>query len=178
MPRPDLRKLGVNYRRIPILVIGRDVYLDTRLIIRTLEEKFPEGRLGSDDLEKKFVERLLERYMVEGPVFTETAGLVPAAVLKDPKFAEDRKGFLGRDWTPEELDRGRPECLLFVRNLFDLLESTILADGREWILNTEKPSLADLQGKSFRFYRLLRVGSIPVASRRTHCGTRAARQDE
>lgn len=150
MPRPDLKKLGVEYRRIPILAIGRDVYLDTRLIIRTLEERFPQGKLGSEKPEQQFVERLLERYMVEGPVFERTAGLVPPASLKDPKFAEDRKGFLRRSWKPEEMDRGRPECLLFVKNLFDLLETTILADGRRWLLDTEKPSLADLQGESFR----------------------------
>ena len=148
MPRPDLKKLGVNYRRIPILAIGRDIYLDTRLIIRTLEEIYPDGKLGSDKPEQKFVEQLLEKYMVEGPVFKEAAGLVPSAFLKDPKFAEDRKGFLGRNWTTEELDRGRPESLVFVRNLFELFESTILADGRKWLLETEKPSLADLQGKS------------------------------
>ena len=151
MPRPDLKKLGVEYRRIPILAIGRDIYLDTRLIIRTLEKKFPQGKLGSAKPEQQFVERLLERYMVEGPVFERTAGLVPSAAVKDPKFVEDRKGFLGREWEPEELDRGRPECLLFIKNLFDLLESTILADGRRWVLDTEKPSLADLQGESLGF---------------------------
>ncbi|KAJ4356704.1 uncharacterized protein N0V89_004740 [Didymosphaeria variabile] len=149
MPRPDLEKLGVKYRRIPILAIGRDVYLDTRLILRKLEEKFPNGKLGSDKPEQQFTERLLERYMVEGPVFQQAAGLVPSAFLKDPTFAKDRKGFLGRDWTPEEMDERRPECLVFIKNLFDLLETTILADGRQWVLETERPSLADLQGETF-----------------------------
>jgi glutathione S-transferase len=147
MPRPDLEKLGVKYRRIPILAIGRDVYLDTRLILRTLEEKFPDGKLGSDNPEQQLIERLLEKYMVEGPVFQEAAGLVPSVLLKDPTFAKDRKGFLGRNWTPEEMDEGRPESLVFIRNLFDLLETTILADGRKWVLETERPSLADLQGE-------------------------------
>ncbi|KAF1973866.1 hypothetical protein BU23DRAFT_589347 [Bimuria novae-zelandiae CBS 107.79] len=145
MPRPDREKLGVKYRRIPILAIRRDIYLDTRLILRTLERRFPDGKLGSDKPEHKFAEKLLEKYMVEGPVVQEAAGLVPTAILQNPKFAEDRKGFLGRKWTQEELDQGRPECLLFVRNLFDLLESTVLADRRKWVLETEKPSLADVQ---------------------------------
>ncbi|KAK7192040.1 hypothetical protein DPSP01_003907 [Paraphaeosphaeria sporulosa] len=145
MPRTDLEKLGVKYRRIPILAIGRDVYLDTRLILRTLEKKFPDGKLGSDKPEQQFIEKLLDKYMVEGPVFQQTAGLVPSAFLKDPSFAKDRKGFLGRNWTPDELDEGRPESLVFVRNLFDLLETTILADGRNWVLGTERPSLADIQ---------------------------------
>ncbi|KAJ4290231.1 hypothetical protein N0V90_010446 [Kalmusia sp. IMI 367209] len=145
MPRPDLEKLGIKYRRIPILAIGRDIYLDTRLIIRKLEERFPDGKLGGDNPDQRFVQKLLERYMIEGPVFREAAGLVPSAFLKDPKFAEDRRGFLGRNWTPEEMEEGRPECLLYVRNLFDLLETTILADGRKWILGTAKPTLADIE---------------------------------
>lgn len=160
MPRPDLDKLGVKYRRIPVLAIGRDVYLDTRLILRTLEKKFPEGKLGSDKPEQQFIEKLLEKYMVEGPVFKETAGLVPSARLKDPTFAKDRKGFLGRDWTPDELDEGRPESLVFVRNMFDMLETTILADGRQWILGGERPSLADIQGETF---------SLPSVTIRSSC---------
>ena len=147
MPRPDLERLGIKYRRMPILAVGRDIYLDTRLILRKLEEWFPEGKLGSDKPEQRFVEKLLERYMIEGPVFREAAGLVPSGLLKNSKFVEDRRGFLGRNWTPEEMEEGRPECLLYVRNLFDLLESTILADGRKWVLETEKPSLADIEGR-------------------------------
>lgn len=181
MPRPDLDKLGVKYRRIPILAIGRDIYLDTRLIIRTLEQRFPNGKLGSDKPEQRFIEQLLERYMVEGPVFQQTAGLVPSAFLKDPKFAEDRKGFLGRNWTAEEMDDGRAECVLFVRNLFDLLESTILDDGRQWVLGTAKPSLADLQGEYFFFdsraadlieVLLAQFGGTTVARQRRHMASR------
>ncbi|KAF2646265.1 glutathione S-transferase [Massarina eburnea CBS 473.64] len=145
MPRPDLEKLGLKYRRIPILTIGRDVYLDTRLIIRKLEEKFPDGKLGSEKPEEVFVEKLLEKYMVEGPVFSMATGLVPAQMMNDAKVMEDRKGFCGRDWTRESLEQGRPECLVYVRNLFDFLETTILADGRKWILNSAKPSLADIE---------------------------------
>jgi len=82
----------VNYRRIPILAIGRDVYLDTRLIIRKLEERFPEGKLGSDKGEEKAIERLLEAWIIEGPVFSRAAGLIPTDMpaMKDPKFRKDR----------------------------------------------------------------------------------------
>lgn len=82
--------MGVNYRRIPLLAIGRDIYLDTRLILRKLEAKFPEGKLGSDKVEDRIVEGLLERYMVEGPVFWAATGLIPPSSVKDPKFAKDR----------------------------------------------------------------------------------------
>jgi hypothetical protein len=40
-PRPELgRSLGVTYRRIPVLAIGRDVYCDTSLITLALERRF------------------------------------------------------------------------------------------------------------------------------------------
>jgi glutathione S-transferase len=33
--------MGITYRRIPILAIGRDVYADTSLIASTLERRYP-----------------------------------------------------------------------------------------------------------------------------------------
>ena len=42
MPRPDLaERLGVTYRRIPVLAIGKDVYCDSSLIAAALERRFP-----------------------------------------------------------------------------------------------------------------------------------------
>lgn len=42
LPRPELSEtLGVTYRRIPILAIGRDVYTDTSLIASALERRYP-----------------------------------------------------------------------------------------------------------------------------------------
>lgn len=34
-------RLGVTYRRIPVLAIGKDVYCDTSLIAAVLERRFP-----------------------------------------------------------------------------------------------------------------------------------------
>lgn len=42
MPRPLLKEtLGLSYRKIPILAIGREIYCDTSLIIEALEHYFP-----------------------------------------------------------------------------------------------------------------------------------------
>jgi len=42
LPRPELSEtMGIAYRRIPILAIGRDVYADTSLIASTLERRYP-----------------------------------------------------------------------------------------------------------------------------------------
>lgn len=45
LPRQDITdRLGIGYRRIPVLAIGNDVYCDTSLIIPVLERKFPEEK--------------------------------------------------------------------------------------------------------------------------------------
>lgn len=68
-------------------------------------------------------------------------------LLNDPKFVQDRKDMTGRSWAKPAIAEGRPEALAHMREFFQLLESTILADGRDWVLNTEKPTLADIHGK-------------------------------
>lgn len=45
MPKPDLLTLTGGYRRTPVLQIGRDVYCDTRLIVRAIERLAPEPAL-------------------------------------------------------------------------------------------------------------------------------------
>jgi hypothetical protein len=149
MPRPDLALLGVHYRRIPILAIGRDIYLDTRLILRKLEDLsgVQSAKLGATKPQDQFVEKLIEKYIIEGPVFSMAGGLVPVEVAQDPKFKNDRQGMMGRTWSREELDEGRGECLNYVRNLFGFFESTIFEDGRKWVLGGEGPKLADIEGK-------------------------------
>ena len=53
LPRPDLAALGVRYRRIPVVAIGRDVFCDTLCVLEALERYFPpssavsSGRSGS-----------------------------------------------------------------------------------------------------------------------------------
>jgi hypothetical protein len=151
MPRPDLHLLPINYRRIPLLAIGRDIYLDTRLILRKLEaHAFPSSvapPLSATNPQEVFVEKLLERYMVEGPVFGMAAGCIPSEAAQDPVFKKDRLGFLGRTWEKEEMDEGRAESVNFVRGLYELFETTVLRDGREWLLGGEGPKVADIEGE-------------------------------
>lgn len=45
LPRPDISdRLGIGYRRIPVLAIGNDVYCDTSLMIPTIERIFSEDK--------------------------------------------------------------------------------------------------------------------------------------
>lgn len=128
--------------------IGRDVYCDTRLILAKLEEKFPSGALGASQPDQKATETLLEKWTIDG-VFSRAAQLIPPdmPLLKDPKWTKDREDFMGRSWANSDVVKGRPEALAHMREFFELLESTILADGRNWVLKTDKPSLADIHGE-------------------------------
>ncbi|KAL8762833.1 MAG: hypothetical protein Q9184_001219 [Pyrenodesmia sp. 2 TL-2023] len=145
LPREDINALGVKYRRIPIMSIGRDIYCDTRLILEKLEERFPSGALGASQPDQKALEKLLEQWTVDA-VFARASQLIPPEmpVFKDPRFRKDREEFMGRSWEKPDVIKGRPEALVHMRQFFELLETTILADGRQWVLQTDTPSLADI----------------------------------
>ncbi|KAL8693766.1 MAG: hypothetical protein Q9218_001462 [Villophora microphyllina] len=146
LPREDINALGVKYRRIPVMSIGRDIYCDTRLILQKLEEQFPSDTLGASQGDQKALERLLESWTIDGGVFSRAAQLIPPEMplLNDPKWVKDREDYMGRSWAKADIAKGRPEAITHMREFFGLAESTILADGRTWILNTERPSLADI----------------------------------
>ncbi|KAL7948878.1 hypothetical protein V8C42DRAFT_312577 [Trichoderma barbatum] len=148
LPRPDVARLGIAYRRIPILSIGRDIYLDTRLQLPKLEAMYPElPRLGASTAEQKGLERLLSAFMIDGGIFQQSSRLLPLDLpfLKDPKYFKDRGDYMGAQMNVEAMKKIRPEALREIAAAFELLETTLLADGREWILKTEKPSLADIE---------------------------------
>jgi glutathione S-transferase len=150
MPRNDLAALNVAYRRIPVMTLGRDVLLDTRLILQVLERRFPNGALGADyGPEQRMIRRLLERWTGDAGVFMRAAQLIPTDLpnMQDPAFIKDRSEMGGQSWSKEKIERGRPEAMVHMRDAFELLETTILSDGRKWIFGTEKPGLADIEGK-------------------------------
>jgi len=125
------------------------VYSDTRIILRKLEEMFPEGRLGASQADQKAVEKLFEIWAIEAGLFVRSSQLIPPSMplLDDPKFTKDREEFSGRSWSKENIAANRPEAVAYIRNAFKFLETTLLADGRDWILKTDKPSLADIEGE-------------------------------
>jgi glutathione S-transferase len=150
MPRDDLAALNVAYRRIPVMTVGRDVLLDTRLILQVLERRFPDGALGGEyGPEQRAIRRLLERWTADAGVFQRAVQLIPTSLpnMRDPAFVKDRSEMGGQQWSRDKIDRARPEAMVHVRDAFELLESTVLSDGRKWIFGTEKPGLADIEGE-------------------------------
>lgn len=146
LPREQFQELGIHYRRIPLLAIGRDVYCDTRLIIDKLEQLFPEGRLSSSDPFKRGIEYLLETWVNDSGPFVRTSQLIPptADVMNDQKWIEDRSEMAGIPFTKETLSFIRPEALAHDRWFLNQVENSMLADGRKYILGTDKPGLADI----------------------------------
>jgi glutathione S-transferase len=150
MPRPDIARLGVKYRRIPILAIGRDIYLDTRLILQKLEALYPEKpSLGASaaDNKNRALERLLEAYTIDAGIFTRATQLIPTdlPLLKQPAYYKDRADYAGVKLSKEAMDRNRPEAVVEICRALDFLETTLLTDGTDWVLGTERPSLADIE---------------------------------
>lgn len=155
------------------MAIGRDLYNDTRLILRKLEELYPGARqISASSPEQKAFERLFEHWVVDNGVFMRGAQLIPSGTsihvlsdllcymnitcglltrqdspaMKDEKFTKDRAELSGRSWSKKDIDKMRPEALVEMRSAFSFLETSIMADGRDWILNTSSPSLADIEG--------------------------------
>lgn len=136
--------------------IGKDVYLDTRLIQQKLEQLVPPSEahpsILAPTLEGQAIERLLSLYTIDGGLFSRAVEILPSnlPVMQDPKFVADRADLLGKSadaspLTKEALDASRPAALCEIRFALELLENTLLADGRDWVLNTDSPGLADIE---------------------------------
>ncbi|KAK6349152.1 hypothetical protein TWF730_009906 [Orbilia blumenaviensis] len=160
LPRPDIAQLGISYRRIPLLSIGRDVYLDSRLIIRKLEELYPPSAahpsISATTGDQKAIERLLDFLMTDSGIFRNATQILPTNLpaFKDPAFLKDRAELMGivpgktppPQPTPAPNGKLRkPTAAAEVRDAMELLETTLLADGRNWLLKTDTPTLADIE---------------------------------
>jgi glutathione S-transferase len=151
MPRPDIAALGVQYRRIPVVSMGRDIYCDSLLILEKLDSWYPASAshpsLGAKDATGRALERLLEKW-TDVVVFSAAAAAIPSDMdlCKDPAFQKDREELWGRPWTAEEQDKLKPAGLANMKANFDFLED-LLEDGRQWVLGSDGPALADIHGK-------------------------------
>lgn len=146
MPRPDLERLGIAYRRIPILAIGRDVYCDTRIIIDKLEKLFPKNSLGSIHAYEQGLERIMQTWINDGGPFWRSAGLIPpdVGVMLDQKWTADRSEMTGTTFNRDTMAAGRKDAYAHMKVNFEIVEHGILADGRKFIFATEEPTLADI----------------------------------
>ncbi|KAL6305895.1 hypothetical protein BKA93DRAFT_777208 [Sparassis latifolia] len=152
-PRPELSTLlGLPYRRIPVLAIGSDVYCDTSLIASVLERRFPpfEGyhtlfpkRKGGQRADTGLV-KALSMYYVDRVLFQLAADSLPYTRFPKP-LLEDRNVFFSptKPFDLTQMTARQPEVKSAISSHLTLIEEQ-LADGREWLLDTEAPGLADI----------------------------------
>jgi len=150
LPRPEITDLlGITYRRIPILAIGNDVYCDTSLIVSALERRFPTsaGYGTVFPLAKHGGSRGTGLTKIFSQLFD--ASLFPVASVffaweKLPAvFIRDRSALLS---TPIDIPRvlaAREKSITTLSAYLSLLEEQF-KDGREWLFDTEQPSLGDI----------------------------------
>ncbi|BFZ62964.1 hypothetical protein YB2330_004076 [Saitoella coloradoensis] len=151
LPRPDLSLLGINYRRIPLMAVGKDVYCDTRLILDRLVGGMGQAPVdGIKDSERWRADSGLVRGLeiwAGAKIFPIAPLTFPASfpIFKNKQFLKDREAFSGRSWQPEHLAKVRPGALAEFKAYVDIIENEVLADGRDWVLGTEKCGMGDVQ---------------------------------
>lgn len=83
LPRPTLEKLEITYRRIPVLAIGKDVFVDTSLIIDVLQ--------GAYSSSSSLVTAEAKAFEIFGDsLFRDVLRAAPPGRL-EPNFVKDRK---------------------------------------------------------------------------------------
>lgn len=157
MPRPILAdNFNLMYRKIPVLAIGRDIIVDTSLIIEYLHahpalkawrdqrRANGGGDIGQEihhDARGRVLSRLLSSFFTDRPLFRLTTGLIPSAVWRT-RFGEDRAELIGHKLDPEKLERKVPRNLVSLDTYLSIVEPMFAEGG--WVLGGQQPSLADL----------------------------------
>lgn len=123
VPKADLTALTGGYRRVPVLQIGADVYCDTALIARRLEELFPapacftrEGG-GAELVLQEWADRRLA-FQVVPPVVVRLLPSLPAGILTD-------RAAMSPAFSEASLTSTAPHALAEARQSLDLLERAL-----------------------------------------------------
>jgi glutathione S-transferase len=154
MPKPDVTALTGGYRLTPILQIGADVYCDTKVIARRLEEERREPTLYPEH--SAVLERATSLWGEGLFMSLVTIGFASGAFPDD--FVEDRKKMVPGGINLDMARAIMPSRLDHLRANLDLLE-TQLGDGRRFILG-ERASLADFSV----YHPLWALRSLPPAA--------------
>ncbi|OMP86700.1 hypothetical protein BK809_0000103 [Diplodia seriata] len=129
LPRPDLQALGITYRRMPVLAMGKDVFCDTAAMVNVVQRKFHKVKAGAAD---KAFEAFATHF------FEQVIPAVPAK-FSNPSFRRDRETIFRRP----DLESLRPSALGGVVSLLAVIENEFLGHGGNY-LGGEQPSVADV----------------------------------
>ncbi len=138
MPKPKLVPLTGGYRRIPVLQLGADIYCDTGIIIRKLDELFPEPSIYPPGLEAAChaINLWADRrffFSTTPIIFEKLAPTLP------PEFIEDRRKMM-TGAAMAELSSNAPNARNQVRAFLDMLDRSL---QRQHFLLGDSFSLAD-----------------------------------
>jgi glutathione S-transferase len=137
-PKPKLTPLTGGYRKIPVLQIGADVYCDTALIARVLEERapepscFPEASEGACEIIAHWADHWLFLAAVP-PVIVKNIDALP------PEFMKDRQA-MSPGLTFEGFKAALPDCRSRLVAAIDWLNAQLRS--RDYLLGSAF-SLAD-----------------------------------
>ncbi|KIJ37000.1 hypothetical protein M422DRAFT_50803 [Sphaerobolus stellatus SS14] len=137
-PRVDILALGIPYRRVPVLAIGKDVYIDTSLISEALEKAYPSSPILATDVGlQKAVTKFYDHFL-----FNLGFDILPWN--KTPKsLQEDRKKFIGRpDIDFDEVATRKELAHSKLASHLAILEEHF-SDGRVWYFSTPSPTYTD-----------------------------------
>ncbi len=138
LPRPCLTPMTGAYRRIPVLQIGAEIYCDTRLIARKIEQLHPEPSIYPQPLQAagEVFAQWVDRHMFQTVVPQVFAGL--AAALP-PELLEDRRK-MRPDLDPEQLMAVVPHARDELRAFLASIEPSLA--GNDYVLG-DSFSIAD-----------------------------------
>ena len=130
MPKPKLTPLTGGYRRIPVMQLGADIYCDTGIITRKLEELFPEPTIypgaseGLCEMISQWADRRLF-FSTTPAIFEKLAAMVPK------EFIEDRSKMMrGANFT--ELLQTAPDARNQIRAFLAMIDWQV--SGQPFIL--------------------------------------------
>lgn len=132
LPRSTLLDLGITYRRIPLLAIGKDVYCDTAKIIDILQQHF--GGLKTSSADSAY-EAFGDRF------FSSGLACIPPQMLSDD-FVKDRAPIFPITARKDFKTLG-PSGGAEAQANFDIIEQDFLNDAKPFIGGTT-PALADI----------------------------------
>jgi len=147
MPKPDLTALTGGYRKTPVLQIGADIYCDTALIARRLEQEkaspalFPEGQEMISATFAAWVDSVVFQHAVTLVFQPESAavrfGKLPPEAVK--AFMADRAGlFSGGSASRLPLDVAKHQW----PTLMARLEQQLQRESGDFLFG--EPSIADI----------------------------------
>lgn len=158
LPKPDLMPLTGGYRKTPVMQIGADIYCDTRIMMRVLEERYPTptlypgGKMGMP----------FGLGFWADTAFFKASRTIAFAFMGDKlpeAFIQDREAMTGEDFQPAKLKpleaAARAQWRCFAGWISDHLQ-----DGKPWIMG-DAPGLADIN--AFMNVWFLRGRAAPIA---------------